>query len=52
MLKINVYRSKRFGLELWLVKINGVVAHEYLSREMAMTAYVLLKQKYSATDAL
>jgi hypothetical protein len=44
---INVYSTKRFGLEVYQVVVNGVVAHEYLSRQMAMTAFYTLKQRYA-----
>jgi len=43
---INVYSIKRHGLEVYQVTINGVVAHEYLSRQAAMTRFVILRQKY------
>ncbi len=51
MLIIKMHPSKRFGLEVWQVTINGVIAHEFLSREMAMTAFIKLKQRYSAIAA-
>jgi hypothetical protein len=45
MLNINVYSTKRFGLEIYVVTINGVAVHEYLSKQLAMTKFVQLRQR-------
>lgn len=42
---ITVYTAKRLGLEIYQVVVNGVVAHEYLSKQLAMTKFVQLRQR-------
>jgi hypothetical protein len=48
MITLNVISTKRHGLEVYQVTINGVVAHEFLSRQASMTCFYRLKQKYSS----
>ena len=44
---IELVSTRRLGLEVYQVFVNKVLAHEYLSREMAITAFKRLAQKYN-----
>lgn len=45
-MNINVYSQKQCGLEVFIVTVNGVQVAQYLSRQLAMTRFVILRQKY------
>ena len=44
-IEINVDSVVKFGLEVYQVSINGTVIHEYLSRQLAMSKFVELRQR-------
>lgn len=44
-MKITVTRTKKCGLEVFQVRVNGTLHNEYLSEQLAMTTYVLLRQR-------
>jgi hypothetical protein len=51
-LRINVFSAKIHGLEVWNVTINGVILHQFLSRQHALTKFQQLLRKYKAQQVI